>query len=364
MQKGLDITPNMAEWIIDELRFKATIYEHTGALALYNGDITKSDINIPEDIRVRYLKACEVLESSPSELRFFNPGTPFRQEDLIPIGFCCLVYGRTRVMRDQLVTLDNALNFAGQGEIIPVPDEAGITREDIASRVATQTGVASRPFSRRFQILPTELQLGEDGKWHISTYINNLHPVKYRDIYTLIEDTFNLLVPQLNATLTPLKDMLHSRARIEYRKVEYHPLPKDIQDQEPTPQENEPEIEYGDRLLDWQRKHWKAVQPDCGKFIPWAVPQWMMSELPLTLATPIRVEQEVDLNKEYSHRGLQLITRLFNIEMSPETPSFQSGWHGAGQLVRITLIYSTGLCVAYLTVLYRMSISAHLYFIS
>lgn len=363
MQEGLDITPNMAEWIIDELRFKAVVYERTGALSLYNGDITKSDINVPEDIRLRYLEACDVLKDAPPELRFYNPGTKFTQEDLIPIGFCCLVYGRTRVLRDQLISLDETLNFPGQGEIIPVPDETGITREDMAWRVATQTDVSARPFSRRFQLLPTEMQLGEDGKWHISTYINNLHPAKYRDIYTLIEDTFNLIVPQLNATMTPLKDMLHSRARIEYKKAEYHPLPKDIQEQEPKPQGNETDFEFQERLRDWQLKNWKAVQPDCGKFIPWAVPQWMMPELPLTLATPIRVEQEVDLNKEYSRHGLQVIARLSNIEMSPETPSFEAGWHGPGQMVRLTHLPTSPLefmveCAALLTMLYRTSTSA------
>lgn len=102
--------------------------------------------------------------------------------------------------------------------------------------------------------------------------------------------------------------------------------------------EHEPEIEYEDRMREWQLKNWKAIQPDCGKFIPWAVPQWMMSELPLNLATPIRVEQEVDLNKEYSRYGLQVIVRLTNIEMTPDMPRYETGWHGAGNMVRCSLL--------------------------
>lgn len=341
MEKGLDITPNMSDWIIDELRFKAVIYDRTGSLALYNGDITKSDINVPEEIRQKYQEACATLENSPQELRFFKPGTKYRQEDLIPIEFCCLVYGRSRVMTDELVSLDDSLDYSGKGEIIAVPDETGITREDMAWRVASQAEVRSRPFSRRFQLLPCEMQLGEDNNWHITSYINNLHPVKYRDMYKLIEETFNLVIPQLNATLTPLKDMLHSRARIEYKKAEYYPLPREVAEQEPKPTEYEPQIEFEDRMREWQLKNWKAIQPDCGKFIPWAVPQWMMSELPLNLATPIRVEQEVDLNKEYSRYGLQVIVRLTNIEMTPEIPKFEAGWHGAGNLVRYPLFFFT-----------------------
>lgn len=354
MQKEPDITQNMASWIIDELQFKSVLYEHTSSVALYNGDITKSDHNVSEGLRIKLFEAAKRLETSPPELRFYNPGTNYSQEDIIPIAFCCLVYGRTRILKDKLIGLDDALGHAGQGEVLPVPEETGFTREDMAWRVASQTDVSTRPFSRQFQMLPCEVNLKEDGKWHITSYINNLHPIKHRDMYGLIEEVLNSIIPQLNASLTPLKDMLHSRARLEYKKAEYYPLPQEILEQEPQPGKREAEIEYEDRLQDWRLKNWKAIQPDCGKFIPWAVPQWMLDRLPLDMSTPIRVEQEVDLNREYSKHGLQLIVRVIDIHLSEENPFFESEWHGAGQMV-IFLPYNGN---SFLTRL-RTTTSAH-----
>lgn len=342
MKKEPDISPNMANWIVDELRFKSALYEHSGAIALYNGDITKSDINVPQEFRLKLLNSVRRLEQVPSEMRFYNPGTNYIQEDLMPIAFCCLIYGRSRILTDKLIGVDEALKYIGQGEVIPVPEETGITREDIASRAATQADVAARPYSRNFQMLPFEMKLGEDRKWHITSYINNVHPVKYRELYDLTEELFNMIVPQLEVTLTPLKDMLHSRARIEYKKVEYYPMPKEVEEQMPQPGEREAEIEYEDRLQDWRMKHMKVVQPDCRTFIPWAVPQWMMENIPLDLSTPLRVEQEVLLDKDYARRGLQLIVRIFNIHLTPEKPVFESGWHGPGQMVRLSLFADKG----------------------
>jgi len=322
----------MENWIIDELRFKSALYEHSGAIALYNGDVTKSDVNISDEFRVRLLNAVKRLEDVPQEMRFFNPGTGYVQEDLLPVAFCCLVYGRTRALTDKIIGTDESLKFIGQGEVIPPPEETGITREDIATRVATQADIVTRPYSRQFQMLPFEMNLGDDGKWHITSYINNLHPDKYSELYEIIEELFNKVTSQLEITLTPLKDMLHSRARIEYRKAEYYPLPKEVEEQMPQPNEREAEIEYEDRLQNWRMTNLEAVQPDCGRFIPWAVPQWMMNNIPMDLSTPLRVENEVLLAKDFAKHGLQLIVRIFNIHLSPEKPSFESGWHGAGQM--------------------------------
>lgn len=333
MEKEPDITQNMANWIIDELRFKSALYEHSGAIALYNGDVTKSDINVDDDFRLRLLNAVNRLQDVPQEMRFYNPGTGYKQEDLVPVAFCCLIYGRSRALPDKIIGVEDSLKYIGQGEIIPVPEDTGITREDITTRVATQVDIVTRPYSRRFQMLPFEMNLGEDGKWHITSYINNVHPNKHSELYELIEELFNKVTDQLEITLTPLKDMLHSRARIEYRKAEYYPLPKEVEEQTPKPGVREAEIEFEDRLQSWRMANLKAVQPDCGKFIPWAVPQWMMNNIPMDLSTPLRVEQEVLLAKDYAKHGLQLFVRIFNIHLSPDKPAFESGWHGAGQMV-------------------------------
>lgn len=331
-RKDVDITSNMSQWIIDELQFKAIVYERTHTISLYNGDVTKSDIGVPESFRQKFIDGVRPLDELPMELQFFTPGTKKKQRDIIPIGLFPLVYGRSRILRDRLIGVDDAIANAGQGDIIPCPEETGITREDIAWRVTSRDDITIRPYSRNFQILPTDLKL-VDGRWRIDSYINNMHPTKHRHLYDLIEELFNLTVQQWNGTLTPLKDMLHSRARIEYKKAEYYPLPKEVEDQTPKPEPGEAANVFDERLEDWRMKNQTTIQPDAGKFAPWAVPLWMMSNLPPDLPSPVRIEEGVDLNRDYCDRGLQLVVRIISLELQPEDQEFGTDWHVEGQMV-------------------------------
>ena len=328
-----DITPNIANWIIEELKFKAMIYEASQAVGLYNGDITKSDTNIPNELIEELKSVTKVLEYENPELRFYHPGSMNKQRDLLATALYPLMYGRSRILPNKLIGLDDALEHAGQGEVIPVPQETGITREDIAWRVSSRADIQVRPYSRYFQLLPSDWRLGEDGRWHVATYINNLHPVKHRNVYNTIEKVFNRMIPQWNMTLTPLKDMLHSRNRIEYHKVEYHPVPDEVKAQEPQIQPHESQADFNERLEKWRMHHYRAVQPDVEQFLPWAVPPFMISKLPEDLPNVVRIEQAVEVNEDYKKRGLQLITRIMGVDITPEEPYYDTEWHVEGQMV-------------------------------
>lgn len=333
LESDADITPNMANWIIDELKFKAMIYETSQAVGLYNGDITKSDTNVPEALREQLRKETKVLDYADTELLFFHPGALKDQRDLLAMALYPLVYGKSRILPNKVIGLDDALRHAGQGEVIGRPKETGITREDMTWRVAARSDIEVRPYSRNFQALPFDLEFGDDGRWHIISYINNLHPVKHRNIYKLMEDAFNCMVPQFNMTMTPLKDQLHSRARIEYHKAQYHPIPKEVLQKEPQIRPKEVQSEFEERYENWRNDHFNAIQPDVGKFVPWAVPLWLMKKLPADLPSAVRIERGVDLNKDYKNRGLQVVPRILGVDLTPEDPYFQSDWHVEGQMV-------------------------------
>lgn len=333
MKRGTDITQNMAEWIIEELKFKAMIYEVNQAVSLYNGDVTKSDTNVPTSIIDELRSATKTLEVDDADLRCYPPSALSKQRDLLSMTLYPLVYGKSRILPDKTIGLDEALRHAGQGETIPIPKETGITREDMTWRVSDRADIKVRPYSRDFQPLPTDWDLGDDGRWHITTYINNLHPVKHRNIYDLIERAFNCLIPQWNMTMTPLKDMLHSRTRMEYHKAEYYPVPKEVLDRAPKIKEREAESEFDERVEKWRMEHFRVIQPDVDTFIPWAVPQEMMSKLPEDMPEPVRIEQGVNLNNDYKERGLQVITRLMGVDLTPDDPYYQTEWHVEGQMV-------------------------------
>ncbi|KAJ5194245.1 Protein of unknown function DUF4246 [Penicillium cf. griseofulvum] len=332
LNSGKDITLNMAEWIIDELQFKAMIYETTDVVALYNGDVTKSDTNMPDSLLREMRSQFQVLEFDNKQLQYFYPGVLGQERDLISMALYALVYGTTRILTDRVIGINDCLDHIGQGEVISCPKETGITREDISWRVLAREDVKVRPYSRNYQVLPSDWELRDDGRWHLATYINNLHPVKHRNIYKLIEEAFNCLIPQWNATLTPLKDMLHARARIEYHKAEYYPVPKEVTAQAPQMHPKEAHSEFEVRMEKWRMENYRSIQPDAGKFIPWAVPPWLMDKLPKDLPSAVRIERGVDLNRDYKERGLQVITRLLGIDLTPEQPFFETTWHAEGTM--------------------------------
>lgn len=134
--------------------------------------------------------------------------------------------------------------------------------------------------------------------------------------------------------MTPLKDMLHSRARIEYHKAEYYPVPKDIANKAPQMQPREAQSEFDERYEKWRMQNYRAIQPDAGKFIPWAVPPSLMSKLPEDLPSAVRIEQGVELDRDYKDRGLQFVTRILSVELVPEEPYNQTDWRVEGQMVR------------------------------
>lgn len=121
LKRGTDITENMAEWIIEELKFKAMIYDVNHAVALYNGDITKSDTNIPSSMIEELKCATKTLEMDEPELQFYEPGSLSKQRDLLAMALYPFTYGKSRILPDKVIGLDEALRHAGQGEIIPTP---------------------------------------------------------------------------------------------------------------------------------------------------------------------------------------------------------------------------------------------------
>lgn len=334
MVSGKDVTPKMVDWIIDELRFKARIHQHAHAVSVFNGDVVKSDCILSDELRQELKKAVTAIVEEPGFVRDYHPGSDDKELDIVHPYMFPLVFGRSRILPDRVIGIDDALPNAGQGEIIPVPEDPGITREDMTWRIAARTDITVKPFSNAFQLLPFEVELGDDDKWHIASYINNLHPGKHRNLYGIVEKIIDTIVPLWDMALTPLKDMLHSRARIEYHKVVYRPLSEEAERSRPKQEPDETERDFEIRLSKWKERFYEAIPPEPGKFQPWAVPLYLMSELSENETNPLRIEEPVNLKKEYGKHGLQVIARMVDIMLGPDKPSYESYWHVEGQMVR------------------------------
>ena len=102
----------------------------------------------------------------------------------------------------------------------------------------------------------------------ITSYINNLHPVTHKALYSIIEKVLALTIPLWNQTLTPLKTPCRYR-RIQYSGCDYDPDPETIpKDQQPKHLPDESEEDFWDRRESWARSMRRVVRPEPGEFQP------------------------------------------------------------------------------------------------
>lgn len=108
------------------------------------------------------------------------------------------------------------------------------------------------------------------------------------------------------------------------------------EDEKPQKEDGETEDQYWDRMNDWEESIRKAVQPEPGSF---QTPE----EVNAQRNSPDQYYDHdfnrqmprlgVDIRRDYSKRGLQVIVKLANIELTPENPQYNGGsWHVEGQL--------------------------------
>ena len=141
----------MVDWCIDELRYKARIFEETGAVIVYNGDVVKSDTAISDSLKAALREAVIPLEDIPVREKDWHPGSDEKVLDLVHPSLFPFLYGRSRILPDSLVGLDDCIQRCGEGAIVPVPSDEDINRHEPGS------------YSNRFQWLPCEVDISGDG---------------------------------------------------------------------------------------------------------------------------------------------------------------------------------------------------------
>ncbi|KAH1546324.1 hypothetical protein LV164_007421 [Aspergillus fumigatus] len=303
---GEDITPNMMDWIIKEAQWKAKVFQDTKHVVAFDAGVVKSDIAIGEDLRQVLKDAVRPLEDVPEGLKDYHPGSDDKVVDLVHPSLFPVVYGRTRILHRKLIGLEDFLNYVGEGKILAIPPE-----EEATATIDRDWGGVRRPYSRKFQWLPCDVHFTDNGECRIASYINNLHPNKHRQLYQVIEKILEQTIPLWNTTLTLVRDKYK---RIPYDEVQYdeHPEPEP----QPENEEDEHSDEYYQRYDEWQKRE-PIRRPEPGEFAPHVT----------------EAKKQVNLHKDFAERGLQVIIKLANIELTPEKPEYEGGsWHVEGQL--------------------------------
>lgn len=106
-----------------------------------------------------------------------------------------LVYGRSRFIPEEVVGIDDAVDkWAGKGQVIPQWWEWDPPSPSHGTGVGW-SGIHMSCWSTVYQWLPANVKFRDDGGVQFTSYINNLHPTKYRDIYGTIEELVKAALP-------------------------------------------------------------------------------------------------------------------------------------------------------------------------
>jgi hypothetical protein len=176
---AIDITESMFTWCIDELRYKSAQFRVTRAITAYDGDVVKSDTVIPSSLQDALKAAAAPLENVSEVYRDWHPGSENTVLDLVHPSLFPVVYGRTKILRDNVMNLDDCVEKCGEGVTLEVPpsEEAALVTlyepdDDRRSFYSWNWGAMNDPYSRKFQWLPCEVGFEGDKVKYVPSILH------------------------------------------------------------------------------------------------------------------------------------------------------------------------------------------------
>ncbi|PON27079.1 hypothetical protein TGAM01_v204027 [Trichoderma gamsii] len=335
------------DYCVKELRNKASYYVETGIIPTLDASaaIAKSDVLVAVSLRAELQEAFNKLKLDQRSKPNWHPRSNEQVLDLVHPSMYPLVYGRTRVLQDEVVGVTDAIHrWAGKGEPIA---------KDISNPSRDRWGMASLDsyWSNTYQWLPANVEFMEDGTVKFASYINNLHPQKYPQIYRTIEKLIEAALPTWDQCLSlRLKDGKKNGAG---RTGSRFPL-QDINDEvagiwDPSSPQPLDEVDEDDGEDDGRASEDDDEDEDDVEFAEEeedpAIVEWKETRNPIHPRVPefedieYAQRETARLAHKFKKTGLQVIVKMTSIELTPEKPEFPAGewditkeWHVDGQM--------------------------------
>ncbi|MEU7516109.1 DUF4246 domain-containing protein [Streptomyces sp. NPDC042898] len=286
------LTEAQVRYVLAELAHYAGLRDGgTGIEVSAVDGVWQSDTLIDDKLRSRLREAVRVLEEVPAAEQDWHPGSDGQVLDLVHPSLFCLVR-----------------------EVSGAPERAW---QNPANRYAKYE------FSEKFQWLPTDVEVSDEGDVAFRSYVNNVHPEAHHELASLLPDLFARMRPLWENVLT---DLRHPRPlRIEADPYGWY-------DSEP---ERPAEASYSDAAAyDEALGAWEEAQDD-----------WWENRRPVIPDAPDFTAPEVpdaSARVDLRGRGLQVIVKLATIHLTPDEPEYAGGsWHVEGMLNE--RIVSTGI---------------------
>ncbi|KAK6093276.1 hypothetical protein MT418_8474 [Batrachochytrium dendrobatidis] len=236
------------------------------------------DNGIPDNVHTRLMTNVSDIEHGS------NHNTGQMVHNLIDASMYSVVYGQTMI-----APLSIRLKYTTM-----VPCDILLSTR-LVSNVPIIEG-DSEFISCKFQWLPSEFRVEQDGSVTINSYINNLNPIWHRDMYKCIAKIFKCFVP-----------MFENLFRTMYPMFNYIDIHNGTKGYEPPNQSSRGGMESDTRVI-------RPV------YVP---------------TLPEHFESKYESAKPVSLRGrnLQVIVKLTNIQLTPSKPKYDEGdWHIEGPI--------------------------------
>lgn len=285
------LTEAQVRYVLAELvHYAALRDEQTGVEVSAVDGVWHSDALVDDKLSDRLREAVQVLEQVPETERDWHPGSDGQVLDLVHPSLFCLVR-----------------------EVSGAPEGAWKNPTDRYSKYE---------FSEKFQWLPTDVDVSDDGDVAFRSYVNNVHPEIHRELVSVLQDLFARMRPLLENVLT---DLRHPRPlRIEVNPYGWY-------DSEP---EHPNKSDYSDDAYEAAVRAWEQAQD-----------QWWEDRRPVVPDAPAFTPPELpDASGRVDLRGrrLQVIVKLATIHLTPDKPEYHGGsWHVEGMVNE--RIVSTGI---------------------
>ncbi|KAF3162698.1 hypothetical protein TWF788_001788 [Orbilia oligospora] len=319
IKSQLDFTDKMFDWCLAELKTKAEQFQKEKFVIAIDGDVCKSDTLITEETRLEIIEAIKVLEDVPESQKDWHPGSNDQVLDLVHPSLFPLAYGKSRIVEDKLITLENCLENIGTGVVIELKDNS------LKLGLSKSKGNISVPhaWSKNFQWLPADVSLKEvEGNRVVKfeSYINNLHP-RHTTLYRLVETVILKSIPMWSQTLLAASAMDNTEIRLPW-SIEYdfdeEDVPADLYS------DDDDEDAQWDKAHDWKQsmREQHVIQPEAPHYRDW-----------VARVLNYDGDLELDLWEKFKSKGLQVIVKFASIHLTPEKSRYDGGsWHYEGQL--------------------------------
>ncbi|KAF9550144.1 hypothetical protein EC957_001630 [Mortierella hygrophila] len=116
-----------------------------------------------------------------------HPGSNNHDLDLVHPSLYPLIAGRTWVTEEEAIPPLDFITAGKALDVVPAPKSSAVD---------------STFYSRKHQWLLTELYVSPEGKVNAKSYINNLHPVEHKEMYPVLEEILDKVLPMFEEVLS------------------------------------------------------------------------------------------------------------------------------------------------------------------